>query len=431
MALIESLDKVLINSTIEFYYIARSLLVKDEKYFDIYDQVFMKYFKDIKIPLHIHDELKKWLANPIEMLKYKIPKWLMEYFNTLDPDELARKLEMILQRQSELPDEESIWTALEIPTALYNEIKQWLADPIELNRRAVPKALSDFFGTTDPQELKRRLEKLLQEQKEKHDGGSKWIGTGGTSPFGWGGEFEGGIRIEGEGGMRMASKIAEKRSFRNYRSDRVLNTRSYKVALKKLRKLFREGREELNLDLTIKETCRNDDIEIVLQRERKNSIKLLLLMDAGGSMDPFARLVERLFSAANSETHFFKAFKYFYFHNCVYQKLYNDIEMEDYIPTAEVLKKFDSEYRVIIIGDAAMAPSELNAAYGSIYMYDESYTPGIVILKKIREKFPKSVWLNPEKLTGWKPQTRQVIERVFPMFDLTLDGIDEAIKLLI
>lgn len=130
MTLIESLDKGLINSPIEFYYIARSLLVKDEKYFDIYDQVFMKYFKDIKIPLHIHDELKKWLANPIEILKYKIPKWLMEYFNTLDPEELARKLEMILQRQSELPDEESIWTALEIPTALYNEIKEWLADPI-------------------------------------------------------------------------------------------------------------------------------------------------------------------------------------------------------------------------------------------------------------------------------------------------------------
>jgi hypothetical protein len=105
--------------------------------------------------------------------------------------------------------------------------------------------------------------------------------------------------------------------------------------------------------------------------------------------------------------------------------------MENFIPTAEVLKKFDSEYRVIIVGDAAMAPSELNASYGSIYMFDESYTPGIVILKKIREKFPKSVWLNPEKLSGWKPQTRQVIERVFPMFDLTLDGIDDAIKFLI
>ncbi|GAI32878.1 unnamed protein product, partial [marine sediment metagenome] len=171
MALVESLDKGLINSPMEFYYVARSLLVKDEKFFDIYDQVFLKYFNDVKIPIHIHDELIKWLNDPISLLKYKIPRQLLEYFKTLDPDELKRKLEMIMKKQQEEPDEESIWIALQIPPDLYREIKGWLSDPTELMKRKIPAKLANFFGTTDPQELKKRLEELLREQKEKHDGG--------------------------------------------------------------------------------------------------------------------------------------------------------------------------------------------------------------------------------------------------------------------
>ncbi|MHA1820738.1 MAG: vWA domain-containing protein [Promethearchaeota archaeon] len=367
MNLMEALDKGLINSPTEFYYVARSLLVKDEKYFDEYDKVFLHYFKDAELPPQISDMIKQWLESPIEAIREKIPPELRKYFDNV----------------------------------------------------------------ADLEELRERLREMLRIQKERHDLGNRYIGTGGTSPFGWGGHHPGGIRIQGWGGMGMASKIAERRRFRNYRSDQIIDTRQFKVALKKLRKLNRIGApDELDLDKTIDKTVKNfGDIELVFTKRKKNNIKLLLLMDVGGSMDPFASLVSKLFSAAHSSTHFRK-FKYFYFHNCIYTKLYEDIELEKYVPTADILRKYDSDYRVIIIGDAAMAPSELVSTYGSIHIWDETYTPGIVWLNRIKEKFPKSVWLNPEVIGAWKPYTREVIEQIFPMFDLTIDGLDEAIKVL-
>ncbi|MHA1728741.1 MAG: hypothetical protein ACTSWY_08405 [Promethearchaeota archaeon] len=428
IALIKTLNKGLINSPMEFYYIARSLLVKDEKYFDLYDQVFLHYIKGAQIPLNIHEELKMWLAQPINMLEHKIPRELFDYLRSLDPDALRRKLEEILlmERENKLKNGKKALDNID------ERIKRWLGESVDPSvKLEMLRELYDFIGTSNPKELMKRLEELLRTQKERHDGGNKWIGTGGTSPFGWGGRHIGGIRIEGEGGMRMASKIAAKRMFRNYRTDRIINTRSYKVALKKLRKLFREGPEELDIDGTIDKTCKIDEIDIVMQQEKKNTIKLLLLMDAGGSMDPYARLVEQLFSAAHGATHF-KDFKYFYFHNCIYQRLYKDMELETNVLLADIIKKYDSDYRVIIIGDAAMAPSELTASSGSIYLFDETRSPGIVFLRQIKNKFPKSVWLNPEIIKGgWKPNTRQLIERIFPMYNLTINGLEEAITTLI
>lgn len=368
MTLIEALDKGLINSPEEFYFVARSLLVKDEKYFDTYDQVFLNYFKGIEIPLDIQEEIKKWLSKPIEeIFKY------------------------------------------EIPPELYNKIRE---------------------GDLD--ELKRKLEELLRTQKKKHDGGNRFIGTGGQAPIGWGGMHPNGMRLGGYGGMRLASKIAEKRLFRNYRSDQIIDTRSFKVALKKLRKLNRIGsQDELDLDETIDHTCKNcGDIDLIFRKRKKNNIKVLLLMDVGGSMDPFADLVSQLFSAANSSTHF-KDFKYYYFHNCIYEHLYENMEMQKRILTAEVIRKYDSNYRVIIVGDAAMAPSELTSYYGNIHTWDETYTPGLVWLNRIKDKFHKTVWLNPEVILSWKPYSRELIERLFPMFELSIDGLEDAIKALV
>jgi uncharacterized protein with von Willebrand factor type A (vWA) domain len=368
LALIEALDKKLIHTSMEFYYIARALLIKDEKFYDTYDIAFANYFKDKEIPLEISDDLIKALEEDLEQLLMKIPQEFLEKKYALDIEK-----------------------------------------------------------------LKEELRKKLEEQgSEPHRYGDQMVGTRGTSPFGAGGRHPGGIRIAGYGGMRLATKIAQKRKFRNYRSDRILDVRSYQVALKKLRNLTREStREELDLDETIDKTCKQfGEIDLVFRKEKKNNLKVLLLMDVGGSMEPFAELVSRLFSAAHKSTHF-KEFKYYYFHNVPYTQLYTDIELEKSELTAEVIKKLDPEFRVIIVGDAAMAPNELTHIYGSIHVWEETYTPGVVWLNRIKEKFKKSVWLNPEIIAGWKPYTREVIEKIFKMYDLSIDGLEEAIKVLI
>ncbi|MBD3351836.1 MAG: VWA domain-containing protein [Candidatus Lokiarchaeota archaeon] len=367
MSLIEALDKGLITTPVEFYYIARALLVKDEKFFDLYDQAYLHYFEDAELPPLLSDELMEWLDKPVEQLKKIIPDWMRHY-----------------------------------------------------------------FSEEDLEDLKERFYEMLRRQKEEHNGGSQFIGTNGMSPFGHGGQYPDGIRVGGTGGLKMAAKIAHRRHFRNYREDRVIDTRTFKVALKKLRKLNRIGLEdELDLDETIDKTCKNlGDIELVFRKRKKNNIKLLLLMDVGGSMDPHAALLSRLFSAAHGASHF-KDFKYYYFHNCVYGYLYKDIEREERIPTGDVLKKLDSDYKVIIVGDADMAPSELVATYGSIQIGDETYTPGIVWLKRIEDHFKKCVWLNPDMFVDYKGYTRQTIEKVFPSFRLTIEGLEEAIQELL
>jgi hypothetical protein len=284
----------------------------------------------------------------------------------------------------------------------------------------------------DLEELLKEYEKRLKEQKERHDGGDYWIGTGGTSPFGHSGRNPQGILVGGPGGMRSAVRIAEQRFFRNYRDDVTLDIRQIKVALKQLRKLNRTGPEdELDLDRTIDATCKNaGEIEFKWKRPRKNAIKLLLLMDAGGSMEPYAELCSQLFSAANSLSHF-KSFKYYYFHNCPYDVLYPDIQQRKGEPIEHLIKVLEPDYKVIFVGDACMASSELMDRFGDIYFHGYQKLSGVDRLRQFKSHFTHCVWLNPEKTVLRSYPTVQVIAKIFPMYDLSLEGLNLAVKKLV
>jgi uncharacterized protein with von Willebrand factor type A (vWA) domain len=272
----------------------------------------------------------------------------------------------------------------------------------------------------------------MKEQDERHDGGDHWIGTGGTSPFGQGGQHPSGVSLAKRTRSHSAIQVAMRRSFRNYRSDLRLDIRQIQMALRKLRNLKRIGvEEELDLDETIDKTCKNaGELEIVMRPPRKNRAKVLLLMDAGGSMDPYYMMVNRIFSAASKTT--FKEFKYLYFHNCIYDRLYKNMAFRESIETTEMLRTFDKDYRVVIVGDASMAHSELFARGGSIDYYNYNPTPGIVWLRRLKHHFEKSVWLNPVEARYWYVNsTIFYIGKIIPMFYLSLDGLDEAIKKLL
>jgi uncharacterized protein with von Willebrand factor type A (vWA) domain len=316
------------------------------------------------------------------------------------------------------------------PPQISEEILNWLKDP--LNRLLQTEEERALLDSMDLDELLEELEKRLREQTEQHDGGDYWIGRAGTSPFGHSGQHPSGFRIGGGGGGRSAIQIAEQRQFRNYRHDVTLDIRQIEVALKGLRQFNRTGPEdELDLDKTIDATAKNaGDIEMIWKRSRKNKVKLLLLMDAGGSMDPFAHLCSLLFSAAHRSTHF-KDFQYFYFHNCVYDYVYKDIERREAITIDHLLQNTEPDYKLILVGDAWMAPSELNSVYGAIYYYERNHKPGIVRLKQIADHFSHCVWLNPESTTYWNEPTITMVRKIFPMFELTIEGLQQAVKKLI
>lgn len=315
------------------------------------------------------------------------------------------------------------------PEPLLKELKDWLENPIA-KRTFTPEELA-ALKKLPLEELLKQLEERLKEQKERHDGGNRWIGTGGTSPFGHSGYNPQGVRIGGQSMNRSALKIASERRFRNYRNDLILDTRQTKLALKKLRALRPDGAEDvLDLDASIDKTCQSaGDIELVFKRERKNSLKILLLMDVGGTMDPYTHLVSQLFSAAHASTHF-KDFRYFYFHNCVYSHLYSDADLWKRVPTADVLRQFDKDYRLIMVGDAAMNPHELISVNGAIDYYSTELKSGLYWLKTLLAHFEKTIWLNPEPSAYWYSETTQLIRRLFPMFPLTLDGLEEGIRKL-
>jgi len=319
---------------------------------------------------------------------------------------------------------------IEAPPEISEQIRAWLEDPI--TRRLLTREQMALFDSMSLDELLREFEKRLQEQKEQHDGGDYWIGRWGTSPFGHSGKHPAGIRVGGESGGRGAILIAEQRRFRNYRNDMTLDVRQIKVALKALRRLNRIGLEdELDLEKTIDATCKNaGELEFIWRRSRKNALKLLLLMDVGGSMEPYAHLCSLLFSAAHSSSHF-KDFKYFYFHNCIYDLLYKDIERRDAVSISHLLRILESDYRVVLVGDACMATSELMDNYGNLYYYERMQKPGVVRLKQVAEHFTHCVWLNPESLHYWNQPTIQMIGKIFPMFELTIDGLERAVKKLI
>jgi len=313
--------------------------------------------------------------------------------------------------------------------ALTEELLAWLADARRL------AGLSDAdrarLAGLSLEELRELFARRLAEQKRRHDGGNRWIGTGGTSPFGSGGAHPTGLRV-GAGGGRSAMQVAEERRFREYRADAVLDVRRIDVALRMLRELGREGAPaELDLDETIDRTARNaGDLEVVMHPPRRNRAKVLLLMDVGGSMDPYAELVSRLFTAASRAGRFAR-FRSCYFHNCVYEAVYQDARFHRALPVADLLAASDRDEKLVVVGDAAMHPAELVEAGGSLYFYTRNPTPGLEWMRRLAEHFRRSAWLNPEPEEYWRQTTVRLLGQVFPMFPLTLAGLDRAVRHLI
>lgn len=270
------------------------------------------------------------------------------------------------------------------------------------------------------------LEERLKEQKERHEGGSKWVGTGGTSPFGAYGDHPEGVRVGGESRKRSAAKVWEQRKYRNLDDDSQLGTRQIQMALRNLRQFARTGSaDELDIYETIKRTAKKGMLDIHMQAERRNRVKVLMLFDVGGSMDVHVEALEKLFSAAKNE---FKTLEFFYFHNCLYDYVWKDNNRRHSapMPTFELLNKYGREYRVIFVGDASMSPYELMTVGGSVeYMNNEA---GIVWLKRVLAHFDKVAWLNPENPTYWQyTQTIVEIKKLFDnkMYPMTLHGVED------
>jgi len=368
---LEALEKGLHGcDLLRFYHLGRACLIKSETYFDAYDRVFARVFKGIEGQFgdDVTAQVMDWLNNP-------------ENFQRLT-DEQRAQLEMLSR-----------------------------------------------------DELMRRFLETLQEQTERHDGGDKWVGTGGRSPFGNSGEHPSGIRVGGQSKSRSAMKVAEERKFKDYRTDQQLDVRQLKVSLRRLRQLTRTGlATELDLDETIDETCRNaGEIEFVFRAPRRNNVRLLLLMDVGGTMDPYFEPVSRLLTALH-EYHGLRELKSYYFHNCIYDHVYTSgrLTRADAVPTADILRRLDSRWKVAIIGDAAMHPAELLEAYGSIDPRKESPTPGIVWLQRIADHFERTAWINPDDRPYWNgSHTARIVQRLYPMFHLSVDGITEAMQALV
>jgi len=366
LLLLEALNKDVITPSIdEFYYLARTTLVKDEANFDKFDKAFGVYF------------------HGAQTLFDKAP---------------------------------------EIPL-------DWLIKRLQRELTPEQKAQIEKFGYD---KLMDRLKELLEEQKGRHEGGNKWIGTGGTSPFGHGGVNPEGIRIGGEGGNRSAVKVWDARAFRDYDSERELGTRNIKVALRRLRQFAREGlEEELALDDTIRATANNAGwLDLKMQPERKNKIKVLMLMDVGGTMDDHIAQVEELFSAAKSE---FKNMEFFYFHNCVYDQLWknNRRRHAERFPTWDIIRKYPADTKLIFVGDATMSPYEIVQPGGSVEYNNEE--AGAVWLQRFTHQFPKYVWLNPEPEGLWQyRQSIAIIRQLMSdrMYPITMEGLDRAMQLL-
>jgi uncharacterized protein with von Willebrand factor type A (vWA) domain len=312
--------------------------------------------------------------------------------------------------------------------ALTDELLSWLSEA-KTRRELSPEELAQI-EELDLEEVLKRFRERLREQKERHDGGSHWIGTGGTSPFGRGGFHPSGIRVGPPGGgMGGALRNAQARRYRGYRGDVTLDTRQMEVALRKLRGFGREGgRPELDVEATIAATARNaGELELVLAPPRRPNTRVILLMDVGGSMDPYAELVSQLFSAARRATHW-KELRTYYFHNCVYDLVYRSERFEDPLSLEQLLRECDDRYHLVFLGDADMAPYELHGAFAR---RGQQARTGLDSLLALRRHFTRACWLNPEGgREGERFGTCAEIGAVFPMFPLTLDGLGEAVATL-
>lgn len=373
MTLMEALSRgMAFSSLYGFYCLARAVLVKSETHYDRYDLAFQHCFEGIETPDELTERALKWIEKALPALR-------------ISPEE--RKL-----------------------------FQEW-----------------------DLDELRRQLEERLREQKEEHHGGGKWIGTGGTSPFGHSGYHPAGIRIGGQSVNKSAVKVAAERKFRGFRADETIGVRQFEVALRKLRQLSSkvEGpKEELDIDETIQSTAdKGGLLQLVWSRARKNTVKLALVMDSGGSMIPHTRICSQLFSAVNRATHF-KDLKFFYFHNCIYEHIFLDAacHLRNSLKTEDFLRILGPEYKIVFVGDASMAPSELTMINGAIDWNLSNSEPGIVWLHRIAAHFNHVIWLNPIPAEYWRwtegAYTIALIKDIIPMFELTLEGLESAIKKL-
>jgi uncharacterized protein len=309
-------------------------------------------------------------------------------------------------------------TAAAIPEDWLRAVAERYLSPEEMAR-------IESLGSWD--EIMAALKDRLETQRERHQGGSKWIGTGGTSPFGNGGYNPEGVRIGGEGRHGRALKVWEARDFRNLDNSRELGTRNIKVALRRLRRFAREGAaDELDIDATIDGTARQGWLDVRMRPERHNAVKLLLFLDIGGSMDPFVTLCEELFSAATAE---FKNLEFFYFHNCVYEGVWKDNRRRatERTATSDILHKYGPDHKLVFVGDASMSPYEITHPGGSVEHFNAE--PGIVWMRRLLETYPSAVWLNVLPRAQWGySQSVQMLREVMQarMYPLTLEGLDEA-----
>jgi uncharacterized protein len=306
---------------------------------------------------------------------------------------------------------------------------EWLKKTLENELTPEQKAAIEKMGWD---ELMETLKKRLEEQKERHQGGNKWIGTGGTSPFGNGGYNPQGIRIGGKGGNKSAIKVWEQRAYQDYDDGVELGTRNIKVALRRLRRFAREGAEdEFDLDNTIRSTAANAGyLDIKMRPERHNNVKVLLLMDVGGTMDEHVSRVEELFSAVKGE---FKHLEFFYFHNCVYDFLWknNRRRFAEKFDTWDVIRKYNKDHKLIFVGDATMSPYEILQPGGSVEYNNEE--AGAEWLQRLTHAYPKFAWINPEPLGVWQyRQSISIIQQLVSnrMFPLTLKGLEDAMRML-
>lgn len=313
-----------------------------------------------------------------------------------------------------------------------DELEEWLKDPKILeNLTEEQKAALQNLSVDELREL---LEKRLAEQKERHEGGNRWIGTGGTSPFGTGGQHPTGISMrsgsQGRGG-RSAMGMADARKYRPYRADLVLDIRQIEVALRKLRTFSREGAlDELDLEGTIDATAKNGgELEIVIRPPKRSNVRVLLLMDVGGSMDPFAQTCSQLFSAAKRASNF-RELRTYYFHNTIYGRVYSTDGLMDPIEITRVVEQLTPRWKVVVVGDAAMAPGELLGTGPWGIPQGAGMMSGFDWLRFVTEHFEKSVWLNPDPPQYWSAGTAKAIQELFPMYHLTLEGLTEAMAFL-
>jgi len=364
LTLMQAMDADLASRKVEdFYYLSRSALVKDERNLDKFDRVFAHVFKGVES-----------VAEGVE---------------------------------AEIPEE---WLKLLTEKYFTEEEKREI----------------EALGGWD--KLMETLKKRLDEQQKRHEGGNRWIGTGGTSPFGSGGYNPEGVRIGNQGKRQgRAVKVWEKREYKNLDDSVELGTRNIKVALRRLRRFARQGApEEFDIDNTIDATARAGYLDIKMRPERRNTIKVLIFFDAGGSMDPYVRICEELFSAARTE---FKHMEYFYFHNCLYDYVWKDNRRRwtEKIPTWDILHKYPHDYKVIIVGDASMSPYEITVPGGAVEYFNEE--PGALWLKRITDIYESVAWLNPVAQHSWEyvPSISLMRELIGDrMYPLTISGIESA-----